>query len=52
MVGLFAAPLQNLVGLIDARIEQLGDGAEAPAASEQSTETSEAADEDDSDGPE
>jgi hypothetical protein len=31
VVGLINAPLQNLVGLIDARIEQLGDGgAEAP----------------------
>ena len=43
VVGLFAAPLQNLVGLIDARIEQLGGADSDP--SEQSTETSEAADE-------
>ena len=43
VVGLFAAPLQNLVGLIDARIEQLGGADSGP--SEQSTETSEAADE-------
>ena len=43
VVGLFAAPLQNLVGLIDARIEQLGEA--DSATSEQSTETSEPADE-------
>jgi large subunit ribosomal protein L10 len=30
IVALFNAPLQNLIGLIDARVEQLG-GAEAPA---------------------
>jgi large subunit ribosomal protein L10 len=43
VVGLFAAPLQNLVGLIDARVEQLGGADSGPG--EQSTETSEAADE-------
>ena len=32
--ALLNAPLQNLVGLIDARIEQLGGEAEAPAAEE------------------
>ncbi|HZS29958.1 MAG TPA: 50S ribosomal protein L10 [Gaiellaceae bacterium] len=41
--ALLNAPLQNLVGLIDARIEQLGgEEAEAPAAEEPATEAAEA----------
>jgi len=37
IVALFSAPLQNLVGLIDARIEQLG-GAEAKGSAPEETE--------------
>ncbi len=37
VVGLFSAPLRDLVGLIDARIEQLG-GEEAPGAEEAPSE--------------
>jgi large subunit ribosomal protein L10 len=43
IVALFNAPLQNLIGLIDARIEQLG-GAETPAA-EAPVEAAQAAEE-------
>lgn len=43
IVGLFAAPLQDFVGLLDARVEQLGDGdetaAEVPAAEEEPAES-------------
>ena len=42
IVALFAAPLQNFVGLIDARIDQLG-GAEAAPAEEAPAEAEEAA---------
>lgn len=43
IVALFAAPLQDFVGLLDARVEQLGDGdetaAEVPAAEEEPAES-------------
>ncbi|HSK17071.1 MAG TPA: 50S ribosomal protein L10 [Gaiellaceae bacterium] len=38
IVGLFAAPLQDFVGLIDARIEQLGEAEPAPAEAEAAPE--------------
>jgi large subunit ribosomal protein L10 len=38
IAGLVNAPLQNLYGLLDARIDQLGGAEEAPAAEEQASE--------------
>ena len=35
IVGLFAAPLQDFVGLLDARVDQLGGAEEAPAEPEE-----------------
>jgi large subunit ribosomal protein L10 len=42
IVGLFSAPLQDFVGLIDARVEQLGEEAPAPAEPEAAPEEPEA----------
>jgi large subunit ribosomal protein L10 len=51
IVGLFTAPLRDLVGVIDARISQLQEQGETtePAAEEPAAEGSESADEDSSD---
>ena len=43
IVGLFGAPLQNFVGLIDARIDQLGGADAAPAAEVEEAEEAEEA---------
>ena len=45
IVALFNAPLQNLFGLIDARIEQLGGAPEAPVEAAQAAEVQEPAEE-------
>ena len=38
IVGLFAAPLQDFVGLLDARVEQLGEPEAAPAEAQETEE--------------
>jgi large subunit ribosomal protein L10 len=38
IVGLFAAPLQDFVGLLDARVEQLGEPDAAPAEAQEEAE--------------